>query len=420
MPSRSSVNSVVGASLTSLADSGSFIRKLDARRATLDVQVRRTSLAAKALPAADATSPSSASDALKQLFHTDGHAHRQAVAEMRRFLWGRQRGCVIDPRYSQFIVIWDLVTAVGCLFTALFTPYEVAFMEAASSPFDPVFLINQLMTIVFVLDLLLNFFLMYRASPSKGQALGLWVSNPSRIVRHYLSTWFIVDLVSVGVAGFDFLPICWSDAATCAAEAASEAGAGSISNLRGFRALRALRLLKLARVVRASRVLKKWETHITINYAALEMIKAFLITFLWCHWLACVWGLQAAFARSALDTWRAYPASPPASPPAPTRSPTPHPAVLLLPLPLPLLLLRLPLLLLQRPPLPATYKPHHSSCVASLFGGGDGVGSEGGGSSGTPWTRRRHEWMSGQGAREGACWTRRHLRRGRSEHAPQC
>lgn len=92
----------------------------------------------------------SGSEALKQLFSVTGDDYGEArlnrlerVSLMRRKLQARHRGCVIDPRYSVRMVAWDSLTTVGCLFTALFTPYEVAFMDPATSPVDPVFLLNQ-------------------------------------------------------------------------------------------------------------------------------------------------------------------------------------------------------------------------------------------------------------------------------------
>ena len=117
------------------------------------------------------------------------------------------------------------------------------------------------MTLIFFIDICLNFALMYPAHATSTYAAG-WVSNPRRIAKNYLSTWFAVDFVSVAVSFFDFLAICFGAADEC--EAAKMATGTNLTNMRVLRALRALRLLKLARILRASRILKRWETRVTI------------------------------------------------------------------------------------------------------------------------------------------------------------
>jgi|TARA_B110001469_G_scaffold63979_1_gene61275 hypothetical protein len=51
----------------------------------------------------------------------------------------------IDPRTSKLMSIWDSVTGMALIFTALVTPFEVAFLEAAESPLEPLFIVNRCM-----------------------------------------------------------------------------------------------------------------------------------------------------------------------------------------------------------------------------------------------------------------------------------
>ena len=51
----------------------------------------------------------------------------------------------IDPRTSTFMSVWDSVTGMALIFTALVTPFEVAFLEAATSPLEPLFIVNRCM-----------------------------------------------------------------------------------------------------------------------------------------------------------------------------------------------------------------------------------------------------------------------------------
>ena len=61
-----------------------------------------------------------------------------------------------------------------------------------------------------------------------------------------------------------------------------------------------LRLIKLVRLTRGSRIFKRWEMRMSINYAYLAIFTTTVQIFIFSHWFACV-GLQAQF--SPLDSW---------------------------------------------------------------------------------------------------------------------
>ena len=46
---------------------------------------------------------------------------------------GGMARCVLDPRTNQWVAWWDLVTTLALLFTALVTPWEVAFAPPPTS-----------------------------------------------------------------------------------------------------------------------------------------------------------------------------------------------------------------------------------------------------------------------------------------------
>ena len=71
------------------------------------------------------------------------------------------------------------------------------------------------------------------------------------------------------------------------------------------RLLRVLRLFKLLRLLRASRLFRRWETRISINYGLLTMMRCVAYVLLCLHWMACAWTLQTTlFAlASPLDSW---------------------------------------------------------------------------------------------------------------------
>ena len=73
---------------------------------------------------------------------------------------------VIDPRKSKWMPMWDGVSFVAMLFTALVTPFEVAFLEPpdswATAGRDPLFALNRVVDSVFMLDLMLQFVIMFK------------------------------------------------------------------------------------------------------------------------------------------------------------------------------------------------------------------------------------------------------------------
>jgi hypothetical protein len=69
---------------------------------------------------------------------------------------------IIDPRSSPFISYWDTSTALALIFTAVVTPFEVAFLSGPIDPLDPLFIINRLIDLVFIMDMVFQFFIMYQ------------------------------------------------------------------------------------------------------------------------------------------------------------------------------------------------------------------------------------------------------------------
>ena len=116
---------------------------------------------------------------------------------------------IVDPRSARFIGPWDGVTSVALLFTAIFTPYEVGFLPPSRRADEPLFILNRLIDVIFMLDFTLQFFLMYLSNTGArdGKAAS-WVNEPRKIAWHYVtSPWFPLDVLSIGVATFDYLEL---------------------------------------------------------------------------------------------------------------------------------------------------------------------------------------------------------------------
>ena len=221
---------------------------------------------------------------------------------------------IIDPRSSRHMQKLDFIVGLALVFTAFVTPVEVSFMPPPETWIDPLFLMNRVIDFVFIVDFVLQFFLMY---PEESREGARWVFDPYLIWRHYLTTWFLLDLISILVSAFDFIALFGeagsSSQATILSEASMDACATSasetgdldnVSKLKALRVLRVLRLIKLLRLLRMSRIIKRWESKVAINYAAAAIVRVLVSLLLWAHLCACLWTLQTdLFHETRSETW---------------------------------------------------------------------------------------------------------------------
>lgn len=192
---------------------------------------------------------------------------------------------IIDPRSNSTIAYWDAVVSLALLYTAFVTPVEVGFIEPPSPSerwSTPTFLLDRVVDLVFIWDMVLQFCLGYSAENTTGKH---WEFDARRVATHYVnSRWFVLDVVSITSSSFDVI------------------GDGSSnSNLSGLRAVRVLRLVKLIRLTRGSRIFKRWEMRLSINYSHLSLLSLIFYVCMVTHWFACLWGLQAR--EDPLNSW---------------------------------------------------------------------------------------------------------------------
>ena len=77
-------------------------------------------------------------------------------------------------------------------YTAFVTPFEISFLDDDTAG-DGLFICNRLIDFIFICDIVLVFFLPFRAPVDKG---GVWVYSSKKIAKNYLKGWFLVDLIS--------------------------------------------------------------------------------------------------------------------------------------------------------------------------------------------------------------------------------
>ena len=221
---------------------------------------------------------------------------------------------LIDPRDSYIQQPWDGVQAVALIFTAFVTPFQVAFLGKSESPASALFIIDRVIDAVFVVDMILQFMTMYpsRERPTKDEtgtnkrrSGGIeWVSDRKRIAKHYLTTWFPVDFLSIATSLTDIVIVLTPCDETDRSGLDDTKTTETVQQLRLLRVVRVLRLVKLVRLVRASRVLKRFLARLPLNYGSLIIMRMILVIIIASHWFACIFRLKVWFESEPLTTWQ--------------------------------------------------------------------------------------------------------------------
>ena len=94
---------------------------------------------------------------------------------------------------------WDAITAVALIFTALVTPFEVGFMPPDRNSASGLWILNRLIDLVFVLDMLFQFFTMRKMAVEKAvDSKAEWEMSVRVIAKEYMtSMWFSLDVLSI-------------------------------------------------------------------------------------------------------------------------------------------------------------------------------------------------------------------------------
>ena len=89
---------------------------------------------------------------------------------------------------DKFKPYWDVLIAIFVFLVCLLTPARIAFTDDDSLQW---ILVDSFIDIVFLVDLILNFFFAYYDDEF------MLVDNRETIAKTYLRSWFAVDLVAI-------------------------------------------------------------------------------------------------------------------------------------------------------------------------------------------------------------------------------
>ena len=225
----------------------------------------------------------------------------------------KKRTFLIDPRSSVRLAWWDAAGGAVLIFTAMVTPFEVAFLPPADDPANSRFIINRFIDLFFMIDMLVQLMIMYpldnvAALAKNGGAIVQraptqleMVTSHRDIAARYLRGWFLVDAISVLTCLIDIVPLSLRKASSSANDFDEDA----VESLRILRVLRVMRLIKLVRLLKTSRLLKRWQTHLALDFSTQTMLSALASYLLAGHWFACILVLITTVSDTQMHTWLA-------------------------------------------------------------------------------------------------------------------
>uniref|UniRef100_A0A3Q3LQY1 Voltage-gated delayed rectifier potassium channel KCNH4 n=1 Tax=Mastacembelus armatus TaxID=205130 RepID=A0A3Q3LQY1_9TELE len=170
---------------------------------------------------------------------------------------------VADAKKSKFILLhystfkagWDWLILLATFYVAVTVPYNVCFIGDDDDLTRSTTVSDIAVEILFIIDIVFNFRTSYVSK--SGQV----IFDARQICIHYLTTWFIIDLVAA--LPFDLLY------------------AFKVSVVSVVHLLKTVRLLRLLRLLQK---MDRYSQHSTVVLTLLMSMFALLA-----HWMACIW-----------------------------------------------------------------------------------------------------------------------------------
>ncbi|XP_074469993.1 voltage-gated delayed rectifier potassium channel KCNH8 [Sebastes fasciatus] len=203
------------------------------------------------------------------LYHISGHLHSREKSKIKlnKNVFGDLPALpeykVADAKKSKFILLhystfkagWDWLILLATFYVAVTVPYNVCFIGDDDDLTRSTTVSDIAVEILFIIDIVCNFRTTYVSK--SGQV----IFDARQICIHYLTTWFIIDLVAA--LPFDLLY------------------AFKVSVVSVVHLLKTVRLLRLLRLLQK---MDRYSQHSTVVLTLLMSMFALLA-----HWMACIW-----------------------------------------------------------------------------------------------------------------------------------
>ena len=176
-----------------------------------------------------------------------------------------QDGSMIDPD-GRFRRKWDFVQMLLLVYVAFGVPYRLGFSQPVTL-WSGFFWFDLCVDIYFIVDIALSFRTAYF------NELGDLVVDPNMVRKHYMRTWFAIDVSSCFPGNY-------------ISYALHDEGSSNSSTM--IRLLRMLRLLKLLRLARINRLLQRYEEEFASLMTTFKLGKLCAVIIIIGHFLSCL------------------------------------------------------------------------------------------------------------------------------------
>ena len=190
------------------------------------------------------------------------------------------RMCPVCNPEKAFRKRWDIAQVVALVYVAVLVPVRTGFAELDSmelKPFHFNWFLDAFVDLYFIVDIFVNFRTGYI------DADGMIENRPGLIARHYLRTWFTIDIVSC-------LPVSY-------VAQAMESEKQIPVDPTAVRILRLLKLTKLLRLSRMKSLIRKYEDYIEGIGSFIKLVSACVVVLFTAHLIACLWHLVGGDER---------------------------------------------------------------------------------------------------------------------------
>mmetsp|Transcript_13610 Transcript_13610/g.33385 ORF Transcript_13610/g.33385 Transcript_13610/m.33385 type:complete len:1256 (+) Transcript_13610:103-3870(+) len=186
----------------------------------------------------------------------------------------------VHHRGRHFLLLWDVITFLGCIYVSISVPFKLGFMDVAGElnncPFYPettpmrlIFSIFDVCTdIVFVTDLILVFHTAKWVISTEGKPHWVLVDDLKTLRWMYLKSNFILDFI--GILPWQFFA-CFGTSPSA------------------IRILDLIRLVKLLRLYRIKRVIRIMYVKFPRSVWLVASFELVITMSLVAHWMCCLW-----------------------------------------------------------------------------------------------------------------------------------
>lgn len=189
-----------------------------------------------------------------------------------------------------FKVLWNLILGVSLLYTAIITPFLLAFI--VSREFDQWFFIDTILTGIFFLDVLVTLNTAYFDSEGK------LICSRKQIFYNYLKAWLIVDVIAC--IPFDMIQYSLNPNG-------KRATYNTLSKLVRLKSLpRLFRLSKVLVLFKETRTFPLLDSiyyFFSLSHSGVRLISTLSMILLSLHIISCLWYFMARFYEFSPDTW---------------------------------------------------------------------------------------------------------------------